>query len=83
MIETNIRQSVDAGETDVATSKMVVVDMHYPPLWRRGGELVQQLLETQGFNSVPNKLMSSDDAHERFRELNRANNINFPAIFDF
>ncbi len=98
MIESDIQQSIDAGEADVATSKVVAVDMHYPPLWRRGGELVQQVLETQGFNSAPNKLISdlseerrniaelgfrtSEDAYEKFRELNRAYNLNFPAIFD-
>jgi len=98
MIENDIQQSIDAGETDVATSKVVSVDMHYSPLWRRGGELVQQVLETQGFNSAPNKLMSdlseerralaefgfltSEEAFEKFRELNKAYNLNFPAIYD-
>jgi hypothetical protein len=98
MIENDIQQSVDAGETDLSTSKVVAVDMHYPPLWRRGGELVQQILETQGFNSAPNKLIAdlseerrdlveygfriSEDAYEQFRALNKAYNLNFPAIFD-
>ena len=98
IIQNDIQQSIDAGETDLSTSKVVAVDMHYPPLWRRGGELVQQLLETQGFNSAPNKLISdlseerrnlveygfrvSEDAFEKFRAINKAYNLNFPAIFD-
>ena len=98
MIQSDIQQSIDVGETNIATSKVVAVDMHYPPLWRRGGELVHQVLETQGFNTAPNKLMSdlsqerqklakygfetSEAAYEKFREINKASNLNFPAIFD-
>ena len=98
MIQSDIQLSLDAGDTDVATSKVVSIGMHYPPLWRRGGELVQQVLETQGFNSAPNKLMpdlneerkalaefgykTSEDAYDRFRELNKSPNLNFPAIYD-
>jgi len=98
MIESDIQRSIDAGETDVATNKIVAVYMHYSPLWRRGGELVQQILETQGFNSAPNKLnadlsddrhelaefgyRTSEEAYEKFGKLNKAYNLNFPAIYD-
>lgn len=58
MIENEIKLSKMNNETDVSTSKIVSVEMHFPPLWRRGGELVQQILETHGFNSAPTKLVS-------------------------
>ena len=98
MIEDEIKQSKASGETDVSTSKIVSVEMHFPPLWRRGGELVQQVLETQGFNSAPLKFMSdlskerrhllqfgyrtSENAYKRHQEWNSAPNQNFPAVYD-
>ena len=78
--------------------KIVSVEMHFPPLWRRGGELVQQVCETQGFNAAPSKLMSdlsrerrrllhfgyqtSENAYRRHQEWNSAPNANFPAVYD-
>lgn len=98
LIEYDIQVSIDHGETDIMTSKVVSVDMHYPPLWRRGGELVQQVLETQGFNSAPKKLLSdlsedrkqllyfgfdtSENAFKRYQEMSTTPNLNFPAVFD-
>ncbi len=37
MIKTEIEQSKEMGEANVGTSKIVSVEMHFPPLWRRGG----------------------------------------------
>ncbi len=98
LIEDEIKQSRESGETDVSTSKIVSVEMHFPPLWRRGGELVQQVLETQGFNAAPTKLMSdlskerrrlvqfgyqtSENAYKRHQEWNSVPNQNFPAVYD-
>lgn len=98
LIESEIEQSKNDGETNVTTSKLVSVEMHFPPLWRRGGELVQQVLETQGFNSAPNKLFSelsterkklvkygyqtSEQAYKMFQEWNSTINANFPAVYD-
>jgi hypothetical protein len=98
LIDNEVQQSIDHGETDLATSKLVSIDMHYPPLWRRGGELVQQVLETHGFNSAPSKLITdlnekkqrllefgfeiSEEAYKKYRQMTKTNNLNFPAVFD-
>ena len=65
LIEKEIDQSRQSGETDVSTSKIVSVEMHFPPLWRRGGELVAQTLETKGFDSAPTRLMKDLSKEQR------------------
>lgn len=98
IIEDEIEQSKMKGETNVSTSKYVSVEMHFPPLWRRGGELVQQILETQGFNTAPNKLVheltrerrkllqfgftTSENAYKKHQLWNSSPNPNFPAVYD-
>lgn len=98
LIKNEIQLSIDHGETDLATSKLVSIDMHYPPLWRRGGELVQQVLETHGFCSAPSRLITdlneeklrllefgfetSEQAYKEHRQISKTPNLNFPAVFD-
>jgi hypothetical protein len=53
MIKNECLKAQADGEVDLTTSNVVSLESHYPALWRRGGELVQQVLYTQGMTARP------------------------------